>query len=242
MASQPREGQTKRAPDATRVKGILQAMAKSRSIAPCAIQVGTIGALADVELLPGEISAVANAAPRRLATFRAGRGCARAALKELGSTELAIPRGPSGAPIWPRGFVGSIAHTNELAAAVAARSDRVSGLGLDIETGEPLDSETLLQIVCRAEELIPGLDPSDSENLQRGKVIFAVKEAVYKLYSPLTATFLEFHDLATACDESTGAFRADLVHPQRQAAAGVRTITGVFVRAEGLIVALASLS
>lgn len=238
---QPARESTKQIPGAGELRNVLCALAERRSLAPVAIQAGLIGGFANVELFPEERPAIATAAPRRLATFRAGRGCARAALRELGSPEIAIPSAPSGAPVWPAGFVGSIAHTNEIAAAVVAPSSAVRGLGLDVETSDPLDSVGMLQLVCRPDELIAAHDASTGENLQRGKLIFAIKEAVYKLYSPLTGAFLEFHDLAVSLDEPAGMFLAHLADPQRPPVANARSITGVFARAGGLIVALASI-
>lgn len=226
--------------DEFRLRHILQTMAENRQLAGYAIQVGPPESFSNAALFPEEISAIARAAPRRVATFRAGRACARAALKELGSLDVAIPIGPSGAPVWPSGFVGSITHTNEIAAAVVARSQKVRGLGLDLETDEPFDP-AMVRIVCSPEELANGRPPSDPVNLKRGKLIFVVKEAAYKLYRPLCEAFLEFHDLAVSLDESTNVFRAELVNPQRPALAGSRAITGVFAKAEGLFIALASL-
>jgi 4'-phosphopantetheinyl transferase EntD len=68
-----------------------------------------------------------------------------------------------------------------------------------------------------------------------------VKEAVYKLYWPLSNVFLEFHDLSVSFDESAAAFRAELVNPQRPALTGDRSISGECARVEGVFIALASL-
>jgi 4'-phosphopantetheinyl transferase EntD len=229
-------------PDEFRLRGILQTMAENQRLTGCAVEVGLLESFSNAALFPAEISAMASAAPRRLATFRSGRACARAALRELGSPDAAIPIGPSGAPIWPPGFVGSITHTSEIAAAIVARSPQVHGLGLDLETDEPFDDAAIVRIVCRPEELLAGHDPSDPANLNRGKLLFVVKEASYKLYRPLSDAFLEFHDLSVSLDESSRAFRAELVNPQRPALTGDRAITGVFTKAEGLFIALATLA
>lgn len=231
-----------RTPDPLRLQKVLKDLVVARQLAACAVHAGLVQNFAAVALFPEEAAVVAHAVPGRVATFRAGRGCARAALKELGSRVVAIPVAASGAPIWPGGFVGSIAHTNQIAAAVVARRKQVKGLGLDIETGEPLDDATMLNIVCRPEEILPGLDASAAENLRRGKLIFAVKEAVYKLYWPLAGAFLEFHDLAVSLDETAGSFRARIANSQRPAVDGGRIVTGVFAETEGLAVALTSLA
>src|SRR5580692_9704966 len=97
-------------PDVFRLRNILQTMAENRPVPGCAVEVALVESFANAPLFPIEISVIASAAPPRMATFRAGRACARGALKELGSRNVAIPIGPSGAPIWPPGFVGSITH------------------------------------------------------------------------------------------------------------------------------------
>jgi 4'-phosphopantetheinyl transferase EntD len=233
--------ETKRVFDESRIKNVLRAMAEARLPVLYAIEVARLETFAHVELFPPEIPAIASAAPSRRATFQAGRGCARAALRQLGSTDVAIPSAPSGAPIWPPGFVGSISHTREIAAAVVAASQNVSGLGLDLETDDPFDDAAMVRIVCRPEELLSERDPFDPANLERGKLLFVVKEAVYKLYRPLSNAFLEFEDLSVSLDESAGVFRAELTNPQRAAITADRAITGVFANSEGLFMALASL-
>jgi len=237
----PAGKERKHSPDPFLVRQALQALVAARRISDCAVHADLVQNFTNCALFPEEAAAVAKAAPARLLTFRAGRGCARAALKQLGCTEVAIPMGLSGAPMWPLGFVGSIAHTNEIAVAIVAASKAVKGLGLDIETDEPLDNATMAQIVCRPEELIERSDAAAPPNLRRGKLIFVIKEAIYKLYQPLSGAFLEFNDLAVSLDETAGTFRAGLTNPERPAVDSVRAFTGVFAASQGLIIALTSL-
>jgi 4'-phosphopantetheinyl transferase EntD len=189
-------------------------------------------------LFPVEILAMVGVHPRRQMTFRSGRACARAALRKLGVPTLAIQIGASGAPIWPEGVVGSISHTDELAAAIVARQPRVRGLGLDLEADDPLDDAMMVQLVCRPEELASG-DPSHPANLRRGKFLFTIKQAVYKLYEPLTGTFLDFHDVHVTLDENSGTFRADLADPRLPPVGGARTVAGCLSMAEGFVIAVA---
>src|SRR5204862_697538 len=93
-------------------------------------------------LYPEETAAVVRAVPKRAAEFARGRACARAALAQLGVSSAPLPVGPERAPIWPEGFVGSVTHCRGLVAAVAARSARVSALGLDAEPAGALPSGT----------------------------------------------------------------------------------------------------
>jgi enterobactin synthetase component D len=70
---------------------------------------------------------------KRQAEYLAGRRTAVAALREQDANALDLAIGPRGAPTWPQGFVGSISHTDGVAAAVALRSHGVRGVGIDIE-------------------------------------------------------------------------------------------------------------
>ncbi len=185
--------------------------------------------------LPAEL---AGAGERRRAAFLAGRAGAHAALRALGSHAPAIPMGPAGAPVWPNGFVGSISHTDRLAAAVVATDPPVAGLGLDIEDDLPLDEAEMVGLVCRADELADALRPSAPEHLLRGKLLFVIKEAVYKLHRPLGGAFLDFHDVRVTLDTSAGRFRAELIHARQQGGAGA-VIRGGFARANGSLAALA---
>lgn len=189
-------------------------------------------------LFPVEAAAIEGAHPRRKSAFRGGRACARAALAKLGVPLTSIPRAASGAPLWPRGVVGSISHTDEMAVALVAHTPPVAGLGIDIEKDEPIDDATMLQLVCRPEELIDGCPPAHSANLRHGKLLFSIKEAVYKLYQPITATFLDFRDLRIYLDAS-GSFRAELVDPRLPKIMGSGEMDGRFSRTEGLLIALA---
>jgi 4'-phosphopantetheinyl transferase EntD len=222
-------------------KDALHSLAEGRLRAGFAIETGPLDMFADIVLFPTEISANVGSNPRRWAAFRGGRACARAALSRLGLPPVAIPRHPSGAPIWPQGVAGSISHTNDLAAAIVAQSPPIRGLGLDIEGDEPLDDATMVELVCRPEELVPDCGPSQPANLRRGKLLFVVKEAVYKLYRPLADVFLDFQDVNITLDEATGGFRAELVNPQLLGVAGARAVNGSFTQAEGLFIALAFL-
>ena len=50
-----------------------------------------------------------------------------------------VTKAPSGAPLWPRGIVGSLAHDRAVAVAAVARAADISCLGIDIEPAERID-------------------------------------------------------------------------------------------------------
>ncbi|MDH4281639.1 MAG: hypothetical protein OEV36_03210, partial [Myxococcales bacterium] len=90
-------------------------------------------------LLRAEQEAVAGAAQTRIEQFTAGRLCSRIALNRLGvAVATPIPRGEDRAPIWPKGFVGSITHTDSWCAAAVARAEDFRSIGIDLEPATPL--------------------------------------------------------------------------------------------------------
>ncbi len=143
---------------------------------------------------------LAHAAPRRVATFLAGRHCARQALRACGAGETAVGRADDGAPVWPAGFVGSITHTDDRALAAAARRADVAALGIDCER--------LLSADAAAEIRPQLLAPDEAAHLRGADalptpvlltVLFSAKESVYKCLRPTVGAFFDFHDVhATA--------------------------------------------
>lgn len=176
--------------------------------AGCALASGPIGEPGP-GAYPDEDAAVAQAVPKRRFEFRAGRACARRALKALDGPAAAIGRGPAGEPIWPSGFTGSITHSDDLAAAVVARAAVVSAIGLDMEDDEPLEA-TLTGVVCRPEELAAAT-ASGPRDLDPAKRLLVCKEAFIKFNYALTGTLAELLairvDLRRASNTAQG-FRA----------------------------------
>ena len=140
-------------------------------------------------LLPEELPAFTSSVIKVRRASGAARIVARQLLSRLGLPECALPRGPSGAPIWPAGIIGSLSHDSRVAvAAVALRRD-VGAVGIDVEPAEDLPAD-LLDIVATPEERRHlGDDP------YRGRLLFVAKEAVYKAVYPLDRMFLDHHDV-----------------------------------------------
>ena len=217
----------------------LRALAARQLRSRFGIAAGALGRFASAPVFAAEAGANAEAHPRRWAAFRGGRACAREALRTLGQAPTDIPTGPMGAPRWPEGFVGSITHTDAFAAAVVAHSPPALGLGLDLETDAALDVPHMVELICRPEEL-GRCDYQDTACLERGKLLFVIKEAVYKLYQPIANYLLDFHDVRVVIDETTCTFGGLIVNPAAPAVGDSRTLSGSFVHAEGLYIALAS--
>jgi 4'-phosphopantetheinyl transferase EntD len=114
---------------------------------------------------------------------------ARALLAQLGHARCPVPKAPSGAPVWPSGIVGSLAHDDRVAVAAIARRLDIEALGIDVEPAEMLPSDLLEMVATPRERLAIAADP------YRGRLIFAAKEAVYKAVNPLDQVFLDHHDV-----------------------------------------------
>ena len=104
-------------------------------------------------------------------------------------------------PVWPEGIVGSLAHDSKVAiAAMAARRDFLS-VGIDVEPAEPLNPD-LLGMVATAKELERIADDPCG-----GRLLFSVKEAIYKAVYPLDGQFLDHHDVEVNLSAGTAAVR-----------------------------------
>ncbi len=129
---------------------------------------------------------------RRLDARRASasaRIVARGLLARLGVPQASLPKGPAGAPVWPQGTVGSLAHDRTVAVAVVSRKSRYASVGIDVESIEPLAADMLDLVVTPREQRAIG------DDAVQAKLLFVAKEAVYKAVHPLDGQFLEYHDI-----------------------------------------------
>jgi 4'-phosphopantetheinyl transferase EntD len=140
-------------------------------------------------LLPEEMEALAGSVIKRRRASGAARIVARALLAQLGGSPVtALPKSASGAPIWPNGIVGSLAHDSQVAIAAVGRRDDFAALGVDIEPPEDLPFEFDLIATPRERSKV-------SSYRHFGRLLFTAKEAVYKAVYPLDKVFLEHHDV-----------------------------------------------
>ena len=140
-----------------------------------------------------ELAGVENAVLSRRRSRGAGRIVARKLCAQLGFEVEAIPQGPTGGPLWPDGLTGSIAHDESFACAVVARKSAFGGLGVDIESANPLSDGEFALISTPCERLSFRLGSVDT------KALFTIKEAVFKATNPLDNIFLDFPDIVVEC-------------------------------------------
>ena len=135
----------------------------------------------DFQLLAAESQATKTMAPRRVREFTHGRYCARTALERLGYLNQVVPVGTGRAPVWPPGITGSLAHHCDVAVAVVARCEELSGLGVDLEAAADLDHDLAPLIATAAEiDMLGNVMPAGAA----AKIIFSAKESVFKCLWP----------------------------------------------------------
>jgi len=140
-------------------------------------------------LLADEAASIAS---RVVAVRRASgavRIVARGLLAQCGIRDVPLRKAASGEPVWPAGITGSLAHDDAVAVAAVGWRRDVESVGVDIEPAVPLPAETLELIATPRERRNIADDPLS------GRLLFAVKEAVYKAAFPLDRLFLEFRDI-----------------------------------------------
>jgi len=187
----------------------------------------------EAALAGDERAATAGMVPKRLTEFTHGRHCARLALRQLGSAAAPIAKGPNREPVWPPGIVGSITHTGGWAAAAVGYSKLFSGVGIDIERDGPLDEATRKLILRPNEQLTIASEDS--------RLVFSIKEAIYKCIFPTAGRYVDFAEIEVALDAGRGRFtaRTHWASPLPELPAELR---GHFARAEEHVLASAWLA
>src|SRR4051794_17497341 len=177
---------------------------------PCGVLTGCRAiAVGDEEaLLPGERFGGRSMAIRVLRSSGAARRIARELLRRRGLQGVEIVRAASGAPVWPAGIVGSLAHDEHFAVAAIADARRFVALGIDVEPALALPPELIEMVATPTERSrLPAF-------LLQSRAVFVVKEAVYKAVSPLDGVFLEFGDveldLATGSASTRTGWRVEI--------------------------------
>ncbi len=165
-----------------------------------------LGLLFDVDR-----EAISNSVPVRRAEFTAGRTFARKALGALGCRPLPIPKAQDRRPLWPEGYLGTITHSQDICVTAAAKSCSYSGLGIDIELATELE-EGLYELIGLPHERAAFPQPvkAGDMSVDRAKLIFSIKETIFKAYNPFMGRWLDFLEASVEIEEDGGRFQATL--------------------------------
>ena len=146
-----------------------------------------IVAVADYPLVGDEQRIAEQLGSVRRRELAAGRAALRSALADLGVTSTpAILADDRGAPVLPAGFVGSISHKAERAAALVAPAGQ-GFVGIDIELAAPARLAIEKRILTPREQTrVSGRDVT---------LYFSIKEAIYKAIDPIVRRYVGFTEV-----------------------------------------------
>lgn len=181
---------------------------------PRGISVAETRAEIEAPLFREEERALGFAVEGRRREFVTGRACAREALARLGLPERAIPAEASRAPRWPVGVVGSITHCSGYRAAAVGRAVDFDAVGVDAEPNLRLPGGVLGAIALPVERERVAQLLRDAAGPCWDRLLFSIKEAVFKAWFPMTGTKLDFDD-AEIGFETGGRFSVRLRVPHR---------------------------
>ena len=156
--------------------------------------------LDDYPLLPEEARCLPTASSKRRRQFASGRHVARTALRRLHGAERPILRAGR-RPLWPKGFVGAISHSDALAAAAVAEAEALRGIGIDVERIDRLKPPLRRKALTAGERQGPWPDP------RQGALAFSAKEAGYKAVNPITGAYIALQEAEVEVDWRQCSFR-----------------------------------
>jgi 4'-phosphopantetheinyl transferase EntD len=213
-------------------------------ILPAGVAVAATGRdILDLTLFPDEEIVVARAVEKRRREFTTARACARDALAQLGVGPVAIPTGPRGEPRWPAGIVGSITHCDGYRACAVARAGEVMSIGVDAEPNQPLPDGVLGDIALPEERSWLGELAGEAPEVHLDRLLFSIKESVYKAWFPLAEKWLGFEDAVVAVDPQRRTFVARLLVPGPVLESGeLRGFSGRWLVRDGLVLAAIALA
>lgn len=148
---------------------------------------------------------LASASAKRHCEYIAGRYCANQAIQRLChpsncSDETQVLMQPDHSPLWPKGIVGSISHSDDRAMALIGKADNYAGLGIDCEDLlADLAAREIADLILRPVERKLLFNRELDLELEFGGLVtlaFSAKESLFKALSPSVATIKNFHDFA----------------------------------------------
>lgn len=200
------------------------------------------GEVPGARLFPAEQAMVARAVEQRRSEFASARACARAALAQLGIPPRAVLADGRGAPLWPAGIVGSITHCDGYRACAVAHAREIASIGIDAEPNEPLPRGLLDDISHPLEREPLRALMRESPVIRWDRLLFSMKEAVYKAWYPLAGKWLGFEDAVITIDRRLRAFSARLlVAGPALCGRRVSWLSGRWVFRDGLLLSAATL-
>jgi 4'-phosphopantetheinyl transferase EntD len=164
-------------------------------------------------LFPEETALIARAVERRKREFATTRLCARRALAILGLPPTALLSGVGRAPLWPDGVVGSMTHCAGYRGAALAYATNVWTIGIDAEPHDVLPTGVLDIVALPKEQEQVSWLQSNWPETHWDRLLFSIKECVYKAWFPLAGNWLGFQDADVTIHPVTSSFDVELLVP-----------------------------
>src|SRR5262249_22228509 len=155
------------------------------------------------QLYPAEAAAIAGAAPTRRGEFTGVRVCAREALVRAGLPRAPLVPGPTGAPAWPAGVVGSMTHCDGYRACALGRAGGFAALASAAGPPVPLPAGVLGLVASASERAALALLAERWPFTRWDRIVFSAKESVYKAWSPATGRWLGYDQADVVLDPAT---------------------------------------
>lgn len=187
-------------------------------------------------LQPGLEERLAEMSAARRVDFVGGRMAAESALLDAGQEQQCLVLTDArGGPVFPSGYVGSIAHKDGRAVAIVTKSNLALGIGIDLEfDGSPDEAELATTVVTDSERRQLANVAADASVRSPATLVLAAKEAAYKAISPVNGRVFDFDDLDLSFDWAQRSFVA-VRFPGQQ---GLR-VSGTFELRQRWLVAVA---
>ena len=141
-------------------------------------------------------ASIRHSVTKRKAEFLAGRLAAKLAMLHLDKKIVTIAIGKNREPIFPLGVRGSITHTDRNVASVITKSDKLKGLGIDLErivSEDMADEISDMVLTPREKKFVYSTGSNSSKSLTS---IFSAKEAFFKAAFPQVKRYFEFSALS----------------------------------------------
>lgn len=193
---------------------------------------------AGVEVAVRRISGWDVTSPRRRqGESDAARELARALLRPHGIMAAPLLRHAHGFPIWPEGWVGSLAHSAGWCAVAQARVTRTRGVGVDVEDPARMRREMWAHLLTSGEVAVIASMP-ETAHAAAATAIFCAKEAFFKAVFPLDQRVPGFLDVAVEW-RGDGEFRLRKEVPAPGAMFAVEDAAGRVTTRDGIVLAAA---
>ena len=141
---------------------------------------------------------------------------------------MGIPKHEDRSPVWPTGVIGTISHFEQHAAAAVASAAAYRGLGLDLESPETLSAE-IATMVCR---------PEESGDTADAKLLFSIKEAIYKCIYPVVGHYVDFQEMEVRLDTTNASYSA-IPHSETLDTRLIAGLQGKYYRHDTMVLASA---